>query len=158
MLRYNRSTGAFFWRAPVKQRPNRTNVRAGGLNGVEGYWKIVLDGKRYYAHRLAWLYVYGRFPSGGLDHKNRNKSDNRIKNLREATTGQNLTNSKTRSSHSGLKGAYWNSRKNKWEGAVNYGGKKNHLGYFPTAEDAHAAYCKAAKKRYGAFFNSGEAR
>lgn len=115
-----------------------------------------MDYKLYQAHRLAWLYVYGRFPNGQLDHKNGNKLDNRIINLRKATDTQNHANSKARRSRSNLKGAHWFKRDGKWQAKMTGRNNKTiYLGTFDTAKAAHAAYCRAARKLYGVFFNKG---
>src|SRR4051812_32087311 len=89
VLRYNRRTGVFYWRAPIRA----VRGSPAGARNSWGYWQTRIDGKQYKNHRLAWLYVYGCFPNGRLDHKNRNNSDNRISNLRVATPGQNRANS-----------------------------------------------------------------
>jgi hypothetical protein len=151
LLRYNPKTGEFFWRTAKSQRV-RVGERA-GYAGRKGYREIAIDHKRYSAHRLAWLYVYGKFP-GHLDHKNRNIVDNRISNLREATHSQNQFNVKARSK-SGLKGAYFQPRSGNWYSMVMREGKSLYLGTFYTPEKAHAAYCRAAKKLHGEFFCSG---
>lgn len=49
-------------------------------------------GKKFLAHRLAWLLYYGDWPTGNIDHINRNKSDNRIENLRDVSQSVNLLN------------------------------------------------------------------
>lgn len=147
VLYYNPKTGEFHWLVKPASRVHIGN-RAGSRETERGYWVIGIAGKLYKAHRLAWLYVYGVFPKH-LDHINRNPTDNRIKNLREATKLQNSGNSKTR--RAGLKGAYWHKPDRKWTSAV--AGKW--LGNFNTEQEAHAAYCKAAKKVYGEFFNPG---
>jgi hypothetical protein len=154
ILEYNPDTGEFFWLSPG----NRIDLvgKPAGWMHWKGYWRIEIDGKDYASHRLAWLYVYGCWPKNQLDHINRNKSDNRIKNLREATNGQNGANSKAKPSHSKLKGAHWHSRDKKWFSHIWYDGKKHFLGRFATAEEAHAAYCETAKKLHGEFFHSGE--
>jgi hypothetical protein len=146
MLRYERHTGAFFWRAGAGHV--LAGARAGNLNSND-YWLIGVDRKRYYAHRLAWLYVHGRFPNGQLDHKNGKKTDNRIANLREASNGQNQVNSK-RYSASGFRGVRKHHRK--WIASLRLDGRYVYLGLFATPQAAHAAYCAAARKLHGAFF------
>ena len=63
---------------------------AGGDNG-SGYIRIMIDNERISAHRLAWFYVYGTWPSKCIDHINHKKDDNRICNLRNVTQLENLT-------------------------------------------------------------------
>jgi hypothetical protein len=79
-LRYDAETGLF------TRRVGSGHAHAGDMAGSvhsTGYVRICIDGGRYTAHRLAWLYVHGVWPSGQIDHINRNRSDNRIANLRE---------------------------------------------------------------------------
>jgi hypothetical protein len=79
-LRYDGGTGVF------TRRVGSGHARAGEIAGSvhsTGYVRIGIDGGKYTAHRLAWLYVHGVWPSDQIDHINRNRSDNRIANLRE---------------------------------------------------------------------------
>jgi hypothetical protein len=98
------------------------------------------------------MFVTGRVPPLHLDHKNRDKTDNSWDNLREATPSQNQGN-RARIRLSGLKGALF--RRNKFEAAITVGGKKRYLGTFVTAEEAHAAYCAAARTLFGEFWYDG---
>src|SRR5215510_1403832 len=86
LLSYDEKTGLFRWRVP---RKGSERGRVGSYN--LGYIDIRLLGRKYWAHRLAWFYVYGRWPSL-LDHINRVKSDNRISNLREVSQKENCNN------------------------------------------------------------------
>jgi AP2 domain/HNH endonuclease len=150
VLRYNSKTGEFFWIIPRGTMP--AGARAGGLDTGD-YWRIKIDRVRYLGHRLAWLYVYGYLPKE-LDHKFGNRSSCRISDLREATHAQNGANRKlAKSNLCGFKGV---SRQlnGRWMARIQKG-KPIHLGTFDTPEDAHAAYCAAAKKMHGAFFSSG---
>lgn len=114
-----------------------------------GYLTVRIDGKDYKLHRLAWLYVHGAFPPNGfeLDHKNRNRSDNRIGNLRLATRSQNLANAVRGPS----KGLFWNKSFNRWVAKINKDGKQFYLGCFKNKADARKAYAAAAKEFYGEF-------
>lgn len=58
----------------------------------DGYLIIKVKGKQFKAHRIVWLLNYGKFPTKELDHKNRNKLDNRIENLRESDRIQQNNN------------------------------------------------------------------
>src|SRR5436190_23425691 len=93
VLDYDPETGLFTSRVSRGGRP--ASARAGCVT-TKGYIKLSLCQKRYYAHRLAWLYVYGEWPSKQIDHINCVTDDNRIANLREATSAQNITNSRAR--------------------------------------------------------------
>lgn len=125
---------------------------AGGV-GENGYRYVSVNKKMYLAHRLIWLHVYGEFPDSDIDHKNRNRDDNRIANLRLATRGQNNINSaKQKNNTSGFKGAYFDRRRNCWYAEIWVDNKKKFLGRFETATSAGAAYVEAAKRYFGEEF------
>lgn len=143
LFHYDAETGQFT-RFPAN------NIRRGqNCVGVikSGYLTIGIDKKRYKAHRLAWLYVHGKWPNDQIDHINGERVDNRISNLRAATASQNKQNArKARSdSRSGLIGAIWESRANKWRSHIRFEGKTKHLGYFDEAAQAHAVYIEAKR-------------
>lgn len=111
-----------------------------------GYVYVYLAGKTYKAHRLAWLYVNGRWPSGHLDHINHNRSDNRICNLREVTDVENHHNRRriTRSL-TGFIGIAWHKRDKRWQSTIEAQGKALHLGYFKCLGQAIRARVNAEK-------------
>ena len=104
LVRYNKSTGKFFWKERelemfMSQRScsvwnNRFANKEAGSKHKSGYVYISILGKKYLAHRLAFLYVRGSFPKEYVDHVNLDKSDNRFNNLRECTMSQNGFNRK----------------------------------------------------------------
>ena len=144
--------GEFYWKEQPGSRSDLVGKRA-GYNSPKPYRSITIDGEGYIEHRLMWLYVHGKFPSDQLDHINRKGADNRIENLREATNSETQRN---RPAYVGLKGAHWNKRDRRWvASAALDNGKTTNLGSYDTEEEAHEAYCKAAKKCYGEFFNAG---
>jgi len=130
--------------------------QAGYLKKNKGYVYIEIDGKSYSAHRLAWFYVTKNVPTTQIDHINRNKSDNRFENLREATHGQNRANSRSTNKH-GVKGVRrlpWMKDTDKcWQASITHNKKVIYLGCFHTMEEAHLAYCDAAQRLHGNFFN-----
>lgn len=152
VLDYNPETGKFV------RRIARSNQRAGtetGCINTLGYVVIMVDYKLYLAHRLAWLYVYGKWPKG-VDHINRNPGDNRLCNLRQCDQAQNVRNSRrSRHNTSGLKGAIYRENRGHWYATTMVRGKKLYLGSFPTAKAAHAAYMKATRQYFGEFANAG---
>ena len=147
VLDYDPETGIFTWQIQPGSRSDMVGKRA-GYYGPGRYRSITVDGVGYLEHRLAWLFVHGRFPPDQMDHINRNRSDNRLENLREATRSQNQRN---RLAYSGLKGCWWHSRDRRWIARC---GTTN-LGSFHTEKEAYEAYCEAAKVKYGEFFNAG---
>lgn len=117
-----------------------------GTTTKDGYVDLMIDGKHFLAHRFAWFLVTGRWPKE-LDHKNGKRSDNRWRNLREATRSKNRANSCVgRNNKLGIKGVRLQA-KGKYEARL----MQKSLGYFPTAHAASAAYAKAAKKYFGRF-------
>jgi hypothetical protein len=91
LVHYDPTTGLFTW---TKNRAYKAlgGTPAGYLN-TNGYARITIDGISHAAHRLAWLYVHGRWPEATIDHINRIPHDNRLANLREASQSENNANS-----------------------------------------------------------------
>lgn len=145
LLHYDPETGEFTWL--VDHCRVRIGCRA-GTKAKDDYVHITVDKHRTLAHRLAWLYMTGRWPNGIIDHANLNKSDNRFCNLREATFQQNNVNRKAKAA-SGYKGVCRVG--SRWKAMIWAGGTSRHLGYFDSAEDAHLAYVEASKKTHGEF-------
>jgi hypothetical protein len=106
---------------------------------------IGIDGVRYQANRLAWLYVYGQWPVDEVDHVNRDFIDKRISNLREASHAENMRNKNLHSNNkSGFKGVHWHAQSKKWRAQIKRDGKARSLGLYSTPEQAYEAYCTAA--------------
>ena len=119
-----------------------------GHIATKGHRQIMVDKKLYMAHRLAWLYIYGYFPDTLIDHINRNPDDNRISNLRLATSSQNQENTKTRTDNlCGYKGISFNKKENKWRARISKHGKTKHLGRFSSIDLAIQAR-KDAEDKY----------
>jgi hypothetical protein len=160
LLRYEPQTGDFFW---LVDRNNQF-VGAGsiaGCNWASGptrrlYRVIRINGKGYLAHRLAWLYVHGRWPKENIDHIDSDGLNNRLSNLREATRMQNTRNARLkRSNTSGYKGVSFRKDSGKWMASIHANGRKMYLGKYETPEEAHAAYVAAAHKFHGEFARVG---
>ena len=144
LLHYDPTTGIFTNVSPRKKIV--VGSIAGGLDHGSGYWMIGLDRRRYYAHRLAWLYMTGEWPEQMIDHLDGNRANNVFVNLRDAERAINQQNVRRPlpNTASGLLGAF--KKRNKWTSNVRAFGQVIRLGSFDTAEEAHAAYLQAKRK------------
>jgi hypothetical protein len=143
LLSYDAETGAFTWLSGRGGTP--AGARA-GTRDAHGYVQIQVAGRLHKAHRLAWLYVTGEWPSKEVDHANGDRGDNRIANLREATSSENKQNQRrahARNKSSGLLGVSWHEQAGRWRASICVDRKSRHLGLFDTAEAAHRAYTAA---------------
>jgi hypothetical protein len=148
LLDYDPETGVFTWLASTTNRISVGDV-AGSVDRL-GYRRIALDRRDYKAHRLAWLYMTGEWPTSDLDHINCDKDDNRIANLRLATEAQNGANRRKNSNNtSGYKGV--SSSRGRWRAEIRVNGRARRLGHFTDPAAAHAAYVAAAEKHFGEF-------
>jgi hypothetical protein len=147
VLHYAPDTGVFTWK--VGKRGCSAGSVAGHVCKRDKYRLIGVDTKLYFAHRLVWLYMYGSFPKNQIDHINRNRSDNRLSNLRDATNAQNSQNASLRKdSTSKVRGVHWYKRRSKWQVYINVNGRRSFIGYFSDKSDAVAAYSAAARERH----------
>ena len=137
LLNYNKVTGEFTWVS------DRGRVKSGATAGAvrkDGYLHIVINRKVYLAHRLAWFYVMGEWPEDQIDHVNKNRGDNRICNLRQATNKQNGENIPLLSSNtSGHRGVTWSNERQKWVAQVKHHGKTIRVGRYDSLEAAAEA-------------------
>jgi hypothetical protein len=150
LLHYDAETGVFMW-ISHQRRPDLIGTIAGSPQG-QGYLLINVDNHKYKAHRLAWLYVYGEWPSFHIDHRNRIKSDNWIDNLRQATKAQNEMNKGLRANNSsGVTGVYWSIAAQKWQAYIRVNGRAKYLGIFDQKDGAIAARRTAELTHFGEF-------
>lgn len=148
---YDPRSGLFTYRTSHHQRPDLVGATAGAKNS-EGYVHIQIEGRKYKAHRLAFLYMTGEWPSSRVDHRNRVKSDNRWENLRLASHSQNIANSVVRNDNkSGVKGVHFQKDMGKWIAYISHNKRRVHLGTFASKSDAEAARRAAAQQLHGEF-------
>ena len=139
ILNYDHDTGLFTKRGRA----------VGFLVPPKNYMRVLVDGRQWLAHRLAWLYVHGQWPSGQIDHVNGIKTDNRIANLRDVPAYVNMQNMRRPMSHnrsSGVLGVTWAKNEKKWKAQISIKGVTRHLGYADSIEDAQDIYL-AEKRR-----------
>ena len=154
LYRYDPRLGLFYHIQPngiethVKDRPSKNKYL---IIGDNKYLRIGHQGKRYYQHRLAWLYMTGSWPEHEIDHINGVRCDNRWKNLREATRQQNMFNHQSRRADL-PKGVYrCRSPINPFYAQIQINGKQIYLGCYPDITTAKSAYDKSAKQLFGEF-------
>ena len=145
-LIYDVDTGIFKWR--VKPSKNRCAGDVAGCRKPDGYVTITVLGVTCYAHRLAWLYVHGHWPTGDVDHMDGDPSNNRICNLRDVSRRTNMENQKRAQASnrsSGLLGVSCPKGSKSFIAHIHIYGKHRYLGSYATAELAHAAYLHAKR-------------
>jgi hypothetical protein len=146
-LHYSEEDGSFTW---IKHdlKPYKIGKNAEHDHN-HGYKCINLCGKKYYSHRLAWLYMYGEFPKQHIDHINGIKSDNKIINLRDVSNSDNQQNQKThhKNSKSGLMGSV--KHNNKFRAQITINGICYRSKVLETKEEAHELYLLMKRELHG---------
>lgn len=154
LFHYNSYTGVFTRIKSTSSRAIKGDIA--GTTNSHGYLRFCVDGVVYLSHRLAWLYVYGEFPEGIMDHINGDRNDNRIANLRIVSLRQNALNRKIQSTNtSGIKGVSWCKEMKKWRAVIMHEGKHIHVGYFVEKTEAAEAIDKVRNEIHGVFANNG---
>lgn len=116
-----------------------------------GYIFIGIDNERYYGHRLAWLYMHGEWPEDQIDHANGDRADNRICNLRLASSSQNKCNrAALKKNRLGAKGV-WQLPYGSFRVRVKFNGQIMHDKVYKTLHEAKLAYQAESKKYHGEF-------
>ena len=141
VLSYCPETGHLRW----KIKPSR-RVRVGAIAGrrTDAYIAVKIFGRCHIASRIAWLLTYKEWPKAMVDHRNGDTHDNRLCNLREATNSQNQAN---RCTHP-LKGCR-QIHNGRWRAYIRKDHQYIHLGFYPDAASAKAAYRTAAERLFG---------
>lgn len=131
---YDYKNGQLFWK---KSGSGRIRPTVGCTHKRDGYLLTRVCGKQYPVHRLIWLWHYGYLPENEMDHINRNRSDNRIKNLREVSVMCNQRNTGNwKTNNSGIKGVWFEIGTKRWRAGVRVMGKQNTLGSYKEKYEA----------------------
>lgn len=153
LMSYDPYTGLFKWKVRTSLR-----VQIGDIVGGAGrprkckYFGTRIDGRRVRLHQLAVLYMTGTWPKNVPDHRDGNGQNNRWDNIRDISLAENSQNIKgpRRSSSTGLLGAYrCTNGYYKFQSQITAYGKRVHIGFFNTAEEAHKAYMKKRRELQG---------
>ena len=145
LLNYDSETGVFTWKKTLNPKARAGQI-AGSVNH-DGYRRIKMCGGSYGASRLAWLIVYNEDPQEyTIDHKDRNRDNNAITNLRKATQAKQNKNKSTCKGYSitGTKTVRYQAR-------IKINGVSRSLGCYDTAEEARAVYLNAKIKEHPEF-------
>lgn len=148
-LRYDPDTGVFTrLNSRSKKAASLIGKRAGTVNAL-GYRMIGIEYIVYLEHQIAWLYMTGEWTKE-IDHRDRDKANNKWANLRKATRAQNIINRDiVVNNTTGYTGV---SRSGSgYRAYITVDGRTMHLGSRPTAVDASALRIAAEQKFYGEF-------
>lgn len=159
-LRYDAETGLLHW-LPYDKASKSWNDECAEKQACtiseDGYRIVVIDFDVFVAHRIAWALMTGAWPVNLVDHKDRNRGNNKWSNLRAATASQNAANRTIRSDNtSGYKGVTFKKQTGRWLARAFIGGKQIHLGYFDTAEEAAAVSMAKSIELHGEFATDGQ--
>ena len=128
----------------------------------ESYYFVNLwkngKGKSFRIHRLvAIAFLDNPENKKNVDHINNDRLDNNVKNLRFASSQENSRNRQLSNRNtSGIKGVHWHKRYKKWHAQIKLNGKKIHIGYFNSLDEAKTARQNKAKNIFGEFTNACE--
>lgn len=115
VLHYEPETGEFRWLQTRSGRHGPVGI-VERVDGKYGRLIITIDYGRYKAHRLAWLYMEGKWPDGNIDHIDRNPLNNAWNNLRESTPKINSRNRRlNKNNTSGTPGVFWDKNGQVWK-------------------------------------------
>lgn len=146
VLHYDPETGVFRW---AKSRPHcKIGNVAGCVCSDRGYVVVRIDGRLWLAHRLAFLYMTGEWPSHEVDHINGARFDNAWANLRDVVSRVNKENMRQAYSNNqvGMLGVSFFKPAQLWRACIQVDKKPHHLGYRKTAEEAAQLYLDAKRK------------
>lgn len=147
--------GRLYWN--VKRGGLNIGDEAGCISRSEKYssWKIRVNGVKFRRSRIVWCIHFGEIPEGmEIDHINHNPLDDRIENLRLATTAQNAANKTRRKPTSlGLPKGVTVAGSGRYCAGAMVNGKRIHFGVFDTVDEASESYRINARMMFGEFFS-----
>lgn len=147
LLEYNPETGIFVNR--INRSPNAKCKSVAGSLQNTGYISIHICGRKYLAHRLAYLYMTGGWPRNQIDHINGVRSDNSWVNLRDCTNGENMRNLKRAGKNIYPNGSGFMVK-------IQKDNKEFYLGTFRTYEEARGVAEQARMEYHGKFAYTGK--
>lgn len=144
-FKYNPKTGNLIRIKKTIVHGKDTTGKSPGYLEKNGYLRIRFRNTNLMSHGIAWCLFYKKHPTKMIDHINGIKTDNRIKNLREVSHRENMSNTK-RSRSGEMTGVCFNKNRNHWTSYININKQRIHLGCFKIKKDAHNAYLNKLKE------------
>lgn len=157
LFEYDQKSGFFVRKVATGVRKQfAPGTVAGSLDLDSGYVRITINGRPYWAHRLAWYYVHREWPEQDIDHKDRVRHHNWISNLRCVPRSHNLQNqvAPNKASKSGIRGVHWDSSRQKWRAELSVGNKTRLVGRYSSKDEAAAAYLRAKADLHPGFISA----
>ncbi|MDU5780733.1 MAG: HNH endonuclease [Pantoea sp.] len=152
-LVYHKENGFFTWK---KTHGKSREGQIAGSMTKSGYIRINIGGQSYMVHRLVWLVENNDIPLEDIDHIDRDKTNNKITNLRLASRHQNMVNTGVyRNNSSGIKGVGFDKREGRWRAYICINYKNISLGYGVDFEDAVRLRKEAEKVYFDTEFSGG---
>lgn len=143
-IHYDPITGIF-----TRNKGKRVGAPAGYVNGR--YLVIRVKMQKYYAHRLAFIYMTGTLPADQVDHIDGNYTNNVWANLRQATQSQNNMNRRVMKNRKYV-GVRPTRNGKGWEAYYRKDKTGVSLGTYKTFEEAMQVRINAVKEAFGEFY------
>lgn len=146
LLSYDPESGLFVW---LSGRSRGVGGKVAGWKLTQGHIAITIDGKTFYAHRLAWFISHGVWPVAMIDHINGIGHDNRLLNLRSVERSINAQNQRKASKNNklGILGVVYSPRHKKYVAHIQIPGlRQKTIGYYHSADEAHNAYVQEKRR------------
>lgn len=145
--------GKLYWKKNFTYKIKKGNLA--GTKNSRGYFQVGMNGKLYLIHRIIFKMHNGYLPQY-LDHIDTNRENNRIENLRPATSSENHHNASKRTDNkSGVKGVCWDKRRSKWRASCHLNGVQYCAGLYDSIEEAKKQLEVFRKSKHGSFANNG---
>lgn len=115
-----------------------------------GYMVLCIEGRRFYAHRVAWALATGSWPVNVIDHVDGVRTNNKLANLRDVCERTNQQNQRRPhvTNKVGLMGVSFSKQRGMFASFIKHEGRTKLIGYFADAEAAHAAYVQAKRAHH----------
>ena len=151
LFNYQQKTGGLIWKVAHGAFKRISAGTIAGTRNASGHLVVRFDGVTYLCHRVIWVWMTGKMPTNEIDHKDLDGSNNRWKNLREATHAQNNQNKRPqKNNRSQVKGAR-QLPGGRWQAYISIKRRFVQIGIFDSQQEASEAYQAAAKAQYGTF-------